>query len=221
LGTANNLARTLGFDQPVKKLIAQLGRGEKTRFDVGLARGPWGRRLVFEGAGAGLFAEYLHEQKRKEKKKEAVSKAEQLRRHFRGLTQRLRRQPARKWQIELDGEDFSGRYLLWQAMNIRSIGPVLAFAAGARTNDGLFDFVGVPEEERESLLQHFKARLTGRKKKSPLTVRRFKKMRLRSLEAPIHLDDEPWPKEDEKLTKNRRVKITVKRGALRILKPKR
>jgi diacylglycerol kinase family enzyme len=59
LGTANNLARTLGFDQPVQKLIARIGEGKLKGFDVGLARGPWGSRYVFEGIGAGLLAEYL------------------------------------------------------------------------------------------------------------------------------------------------------------------
>jgi diacylglycerol kinase family enzyme len=59
LGTANNLARTLGFHPSVETLIAQLKDGESSKFDVGLARGPWGKRYFFEGAGAGLLAEYL------------------------------------------------------------------------------------------------------------------------------------------------------------------
>jgi len=220
LGTANNLARTLGFDQPVKKLIAKLGSGREIRFDVGVARGPWRRRLLFEGAGAGLFADYLFERKG-EKKKETGSKAEQLKRHAEKLLEQLDRQPGREWQIELDGKDFSGRYLLWQAMNIRSIGPALAFATGARTNDGAFDFVGVREEDRQLLLGYLRARLAGRSEKFPVPARRFMKMRVRSIDAPIHLDDESWPAKDEELVEGGRMTITVKRGALRILKPGR
>ena len=59
LGTANSLARHLGFDRPVQKLSRQIGQGRPREFDVGVARGPWGRRYLFEGVGAGLLAEYL------------------------------------------------------------------------------------------------------------------------------------------------------------------
>lgn len=59
LGTANNLAPTLGLLGPVSKLIAGLDKGRPEDFDVGRARGPWGKRHFFEGAGAGLFADYL------------------------------------------------------------------------------------------------------------------------------------------------------------------
>ena len=52
LGTANNLARTLGFSDAPEKIIANLEAGKKRAFDVGVAHGPWGKRLFFEGAGA-------------------------------------------------------------------------------------------------------------------------------------------------------------------------
>lgn len=40
LGTANNLARSLGFTAPLEEIIACLEGGKKRPFDVGLARGP-------------------------------------------------------------------------------------------------------------------------------------------------------------------------------------
>jgi diacylglycerol kinase family enzyme len=45
LGTANNLARTLGFIMPAEDIIAGLEAGTKRAFDVGLSRGPWGQTL--------------------------------------------------------------------------------------------------------------------------------------------------------------------------------
>src|SRR5262245_51176461 len=57
LGTANNVARMLGFIGPAEKLIANLANGKPRAFDVGVARGPWGKRYFFEGTGAGLFAD--------------------------------------------------------------------------------------------------------------------------------------------------------------------
>jgi diacylglycerol kinase (ATP) len=42
LGTANNLARNLGFIGPFEEITAHLEGGKRRAFDVGLARGPWG-----------------------------------------------------------------------------------------------------------------------------------------------------------------------------------
>jgi diacylglycerol kinase family enzyme len=63
LGTANNLARSLGFTASHEEIIAGLERGKKRAFDIGLARGPWGKRYFFESAGGGLLANYLRDAK--------------------------------------------------------------------------------------------------------------------------------------------------------------
>jgi len=47
-GTANNLARSLGFTDSVQESIEQLRNGQPVGFDVGVARGPWGERYFFE-----------------------------------------------------------------------------------------------------------------------------------------------------------------------------
>jgi len=39
-------------------------------------------------------------------------------------------------KIEIDGKDISGRYILWEAMNIRSVGPALHLAPQAATGMG-------------------------------------------------------------------------------------
>ncbi len=216
LGTANNLARTLGFDEPVKKLIARLGRGKSVGFDVGRARGPWGKRDFFEGLGAGLFAEYLYEQKQAKKPRKKESKAEEMKRHVRELRRRLQEEAAQRWEIELDGEDFSGRYLLWQAMNIRSVGPVLPLAPAARTDDGRFEFIGAREKDRAVLLDHLKARLAGQKAKFPLPTRKFRRMRLRWKKAPLHIDDDLWPEKGAHRLKRCEAQIEVRESALRV-----
>src|SRR5436190_24277765 len=59
LGTASDLARSLGFTAPAEKIIPQLKRGKKRAFDVGVARGPWGKRYFFESVGGALFADYV------------------------------------------------------------------------------------------------------------------------------------------------------------------
>lgn len=216
LGTANNLARTLGFRGPVEKLIAQLKDGESSRFDVGVARGPWGKRYFFEAMGAGLFADYLLDPL--ETEKDETSRATEIKRHVQELQDWLRNHPARTWKISLDGEDVSGRYLLWQAMNIRSVGPVLALAPDAKTDDGKFDFVSVREADRPLLLEHLEARLAGKERKFTLPTKRFKRMRISWKKSALHFDDEIWPTEKEDHPLPCEIKLSVKASALRIWK---
>jgi diacylglycerol kinase family enzyme len=47
LGTANNLARSLGFVASPEEIIAGLETGKKRVFDIGLAPGPMGHALFF------------------------------------------------------------------------------------------------------------------------------------------------------------------------------
>jgi diacylglycerol kinase (ATP) len=213
LGTANNLARTLGFHVPAKRLIARLAKGRPRPFDVGIAQGPWGKRPFFEGIGAGLFADYLKAPRDVSSPEQEISKAETMKRHVIELRRKLQDYRASPWKIELDGHDVSGRYFLWQAMNIRSIGPVLTLAPGARTNDGRLDFVAAQEDDRTLLLEYLDARLAGTKRKFPLPVRKFTRMRVRC-KKPIHLDDQIWPEEKERSSFE--IEITVRPAALMI-----
>jgi diacylglycerol kinase family enzyme len=214
LGTANNMARTLGFTASAKTLIEKISQGKRRAFDVGLARGPWGKRYFFEGAGAGLFADYLQAPRKEGEQK--ISKAEEMKRHVVEMRRHLQDYKARPWRIDLDGKDCSGRYLLWQVMNIRSVGPVLRLAPGARTDDGELDFIGAREEDRGLLLNYLDARLAGTKVKFPLRTKRFKKMRVRWKKSPLHFDDQVWPEEAEKRPEPCEIEISVKGSALGI-----
>ncbi len=95
LGTANNFARTLGFCFSRKELFERLSDGKCDSFDVGVARGPWGKRYFFEGAGAGLFADYVQVPK-DDAKKEKV-RSEKMRLHLRELHRQLQSYRARQW----------------------------------------------------------------------------------------------------------------------------
>ena len=224
-GTANNLARSLGFFASPKEIIAQLKDGKERVFDVGVAQGPWGKRFLFEGAGAGLLADYVHtankeaEKEKEEKERKNLSKQQELTRHVARLRRNLKDYRAQKWELELDGEDISGRYILWEAMNIRSVGPALYLAPGAATEDGRFDFVYVREQDRDLLLKYFDARLAGQETQFPLPIRQFKNLKIVWQRSAIHFDDETWPQSDEKPKRPASIKIKVKSSALQVLRP--
>jgi diacylglycerol kinase (ATP) len=222
LGTANNLARSLGFAASPKQIIAGLASGKKRSFDVGLARGPWGKRYFFEAAGAGLLADYVQAAKEKknkaEKKKKKISKEEELREHILELRKMLQNHPTQPWKIEIDGNNISDRYIIWEAMNIRSVGPALYLAPQAAIKDGRFDFAAVLEGDRSFLMKYFKARLAGKRTRFPMPMCRFRKLKILWEKSPIHFDDDIWPgKKKPKRPSN--IEITVKPSALVILQP--
>jgi diacylglycerol kinase family enzyme len=223
LGTANNLARALGLVSSADEIIARLEGGKKQVFDVGLASGPWGEQYFFEGAGGGLLADYVHAAKKQEKKKngksEKLSKEQEMARHGALLRRMLHDYPVRHWKIEIDGKDISDRYILWEAMNIRSVGPALHLAPGAATKDGRFDFVCARAADRALLMDHFDARVAGKKSKSPLPTRKFRELRIAWKGSAIHLDDEVWRDKEKDKKSSDQIKITVKPSALIILQP--
>lgn len=215
LGTANNLARSLGFTESVDEILQSLHCGKGQPFDVGVARRSSRSEYFLEAAGGGLFADYFPAAEANEKKD--ASPEEELTAHLSLLRELSLDYPARKWRISIDGKDISGRYILWGVMNIRSAGPALHLAPKAKTDDGGLDFVAVREHEREIFIKHVDAHLAGRKARVPLTAYKFRELVITSPPGAMHLDGEQRPNKytNSKLQRSA-VKITVKPGALLI-----
>ena len=221
LGTANNLACSLGFTASPEEIVAGLESGEKRAFDIGLARGLWGKRYFFESAGGGLLADYLRQAKDKPKKTKKLSEEQEMRRHVSLLRRMLHDYSARKWKMDIDGKDISDEYILWEAMNIRSVGPLLYLASQAATKDGRLDFVCAREEDRSLLMQYLDARLAGQRVKFPLPLRRFRKLNIVWENSTLHFDDKVWPRKNKKAKTPSDIEITVEPSALVILQPGR
>ena len=195
LGTANNLARTLGFDKDVERLIGELSFARTRGIDVGCLRGPCGKRYVFEGIGAGLLAEYLRQPHREAP---GLSKKEEMTWHVCALRTLLKAYQARKWKLRIDEEELCGRFLLLEAMNIRSVGPVLKLAPTARASDGQFDLVLATEKERDIVMDYLADRRVGRKTPIfPLPTRSFRRLHIRWEGSSMHIDDLLWPEEGD------------------------
>ena len=219
LGTANNLARSFGFADSPESIIERLDRGNKRTSDIGLAKGPWGERYFFESAGAGLLAAHVQAAKGLGKRMKKLSPEQEMARHVSLLREMLRDYQAQKWSINLNGKDFSGRYILWEAMNIRSVGPALYLAPQAQTKDGWFDLVLAGEQDRVALMEHLDARLAGRKTRFPLPIRKFRELKVVWKKSIVHFDDKLWPEREDKPKRSSEITIAVKPSALIILEP--
>jgi Diacylglycerol kinase catalytic domain len=51
LGTANNIARSLGIEGDLESLLSKLPTASARSLDVGRATGPWGKRMFLEALG--------------------------------------------------------------------------------------------------------------------------------------------------------------------------
>jgi len=215
LGTANNLARSLGFTASVGEILQSLHCGKSRPFDLGLAPNAQQSRYFFEAAGGGLFVDYFPVAEATEK--EGDSPEEKLTAHLSLLRELALDYPARHWKMSIDGQDISGRYILWGAMNIRSAGPGLHLAPKAKTDDGLLDFVAVREHEREIFIKHVDAHLPGRKGRVPLKPRKFRELVITSSSGAMHLDGKQWRGKKNNNSRRRDAgEITIKPAALMI-----
>lgn len=189
-GTANNVARSLGLvDRPFEDLIRSWESARRVKLDAGIATGPWGERYFIEGVGAGLFANLLADPT-SEKLKERAAAVEA------GL-KRLREHALHADPIEiparLDGEDISGRYILFEAINIPYIGPNLHLAQDGRPGDGHFDVLLVTDGERERLMHYLEHWQENPERISVLPSRRGRRLEFEWPGFPLHIDDKLFP----------------------------
>jgi diacylglycerol kinase family enzyme len=196
LGTANNISTTLGLaDTPIERLIHGWTAALRMQLDVGLVRGPWGASRFIESVGVGLFGRAICEL---DARKDVAfgreeSREEKLASALKWMRERLPSFPAEAIQIRLDGQDFSGEYILLEAMNIQHIGPSLHLAPDADPSDGLLDVVLIDALERDKLGEYLAKRLEGGAHPPRWPVYRCRQLELQWENSDLHIDDEVWP----------------------------
>lgn len=222
LGTANNIAWSLGFTAAVPRLVRELATAREATFDIGLITAGEREALFVEAAGVGFFGAALHDD---------VSVRAQARRVVRHAThphssvdakvqdgahnvaQRIRHAPTLRYEVLADGADLSGDYISITAMNIRSIGPRMLLAPDASSVDGLLDLVLVRPEARDALATLVESREAVRA--PTIDCHRVRDVELSWQHG--HLDDDPWPKSGA-LASDRRAQICIS-GRVRLLLP--
>jgi diacylglycerol kinase (ATP) len=225
-GTANNIARALGWMGDPRRIIPMFSTASPASFDVGTASGPWGEILFLEGVGAGLFPRMMATRARNRQNQlpDAVDIHGDLHGGVRLLQEVLKDCTSREFELWVDGEELSGGFLMIEVLNIPSIGPVLELSPLADPGDGFLDLVLVREEERPDL-DRFLATLASDREPPPLRVRRARDIRLRVPATDLHYDDELWPgdsataRDRDDDSNSARIDIGIRPGALKALVP--
>ncbi|HKU70122.1 MAG TPA: diacylglycerol kinase family protein [Burkholderiales bacterium] len=221
MGTANNVSKTLGIsDIPTFQLIREWKSAHRLTFDACVATGPWGERYFIEGLGTGLLTCSIPELKDNETIEQLehagvkVTYAQQI------FREQLADCPVTRVEATLDGEDISGRYLMFEALNMQYIGPNLFLAPGLVRNDGELDVVLLAEKDRRSLHKYIRNWQEGKPSPSKFRTLRGKRLKIEWTGFPIHIDDRLWPGKNKKAKPPATIDIKVEPKALEFLVPK-
>lgn len=195
LGTANNIALSLELDEDWRVLVPRLGARRTRALDCGTVDGPWGRGSFVESVGAGLFTRLMATAD--SRPVEAALARRPIPHRFDDIRRLcallLGEVEPTECAIDADGDDLSGRYLLVEAMNIRSIGPRLRLAPDAQLGDGLLDLVLVDDRSRERFAAHVESWFDNGTTAPQWPVHRARRVRIEGRGLAWHVDDELKP----------------------------
>lgn len=185
LGTANNIARSLGISGTPIELVESWNIDRCLSLDVGQARGAWGTASFLEAFGVGLIPAYLR-MAAKGKKPEG---ADNLRKGRAMLQKALKDAEPIDIEVTVDGKPVRGDLLGVEVLNIPFTGPGLPLGAKANAADGKLDVVCITKDSRKDLIAWLEAPMDS---DPPVVGREGSEVKLLWREAPNRLDDKTF-----------------------------
>jgi diacylglycerol kinase family enzyme len=147
LGTANNIARSLGIAGTPQIVVEQWQMDRTRPLDIGLAEGPWGMTSFIESFGVGIVAQMIVTADKKEKEEGARN----LKVGREMLRKTIKKAAPLDIEVMIDGRRIDGQWLGVEVLNIAYTGPGLALAPKADHSDGLLDVICFPVDKRNEL----------------------------------------------------------------------
>jgi diacylglycerol kinase family enzyme len=214
LGTANNIAKALGMFGEPDRIIRVLSQTKVKRFDVGRIFGLRRHKFFLEGLGYGVFPLLMKTMKKLDEKEIPDDPEEAKMLALRKLYDIITSYKARECRIVTDETDHSGKFLLAEIMNVRSIGPNLNLLPSADPGDGVFDIVLISEAQREAFASYVQSKLDGREESVSFPWMKASSIDIQWEGRNLHVDDEIVTVE-----KNHRFSVDMRRGLLEFFVP--
>jgi diacylglycerol kinase (ATP) len=189
LGTANNIAATLGVAGSVPELIRSWTDARRIALDLGFARAGSNEWLMVEGAGGGLVPAGIATAEAALRHHNPAAPAAELAAAVRCFRDALIYLEPRPWTFKVDGKTISKTLLLVEVLNMRSVGPNLLLAPEADPSDGFFDVITAEASHRDRLMSYLEDRAEGRDANLSLPRSRAREVVIESC-AELHIDDE-------------------------------
>jgi diacylglycerol kinase family enzyme len=211
LGTANNIAQTLEINGNTEEIIQSWHHPQVKSFDVGRIRGLSEAKFFLESYGYGIFPFLIRKMKKVDKKAIATPETE-MKVALEILHDIIFSYEPKYCELNVDGHDLSGKFLLVEIMNTRLMGPNLFLSPHGDPGDGQFEIILIPEEDKEKLASYVAEKINGID--IPYTFRQLKGENIQiSWEGThVHADDEII-----KMEKNEKIKIELCEGLLKFL----
>jgi diacylglycerol kinase (ATP) len=187
MGTANNIASSLGISGNPSDLIASWASRRVMHIDIGTIQDAHGETRFLEGVGVGLIAAGITEGRAAISKNEedAAARLAHAREVFLGTIERL---VPRHHTITIDGTVVEGDYLLIEVLNVSSVGPNVRLSADISPADGLLSVVVAGESDRSAIAAYLRGQPCG-VEDAGLKSWRGNRVELKDLHA-YHVDDE-------------------------------
>lgn len=191
LGTANNIARSLGLRGSPADIIAGWKSPRRARLDLGVARGPWGETKFIEGVGLGLVgrAISLIESIAKASGHDYDNREDELHRDLSVFLTLAQEMSPIELSLEINGTASRDRFLLLEILNITGAGPALQLASRAEPGDGLLDVVAVPESQRSRLSAHLLQHFSSSRPEPLLSSQNAREVRITTAACDVRIDD--------------------------------
>ena len=151
LGTANNIATSLGIKGTCSDLIAGWKSDVRAPFDLGSAISDDGARSLIEGLGIGAIAAAMRAM-------DEISgpAKKQLKRARQAIIDSVETAKVREVEVTIDGKRRALEVLFLEISNIRYIGPNLKLVPTAVSGDGRFEIVYAKPAQRAQLVDWLK-----------------------------------------------------------------
>jgi diacylglycerol kinase family enzyme len=218
LGTANNVAKTLGITGDARSAISGWQPEAARPFDLATVTAPWREESFVESFGGGLFAELIDRGEKLDESAELLGRPTD--RALSLLRKLLDEVTPGAWGVMVDGQERDGDYLAVEVLNIRFAGPNVPLAPEADPYDGQLEVALLRSEDRDAL----RAYVDDRVNLASGTIPEVPVMRGRviGLRAPsgtrLHLDDGLWPSDERHSLKDGAdMTVRVQPGALRVV----
>lgn len=191
LGTANNISKTLKIknNRNKERQIARWKGDHRKPFDLGTAISSDHELFFIESMGFGVFPKLMKKMSNAPQAANRTPEAE-FNLAFSLLYSIAETYKARTCSIELDGQKYSGKYLMIEMMNIQNLGSNMCVAPAAEPGDGWMDIVMVPESDRALLLSYIEKLKTKPEHLSPFKTIRAAEVKINWIGRAAHVDDE-------------------------------
>jgi diacylglycerol kinase family enzyme len=189
LGSANNIARSVGIAGTPHELLESWRPDRWRRLDIGLACGPWGCLKFLEAVGLGGVAEAILKADVEIKKG-----PDSLRQGRAALRKVLKKASSLDADILIDGKALPDRIMAMELTNIAYGGPGLPFAPKADPGDGKLEVVCLKAARRKQILAWIEA---PDAKRVPVAVLRGSKISFPWKDVALRIDDEVYEAPDE------------------------